>query len=86
LFAFRALVVTSTRNEEDVSSEFSAWLIASEFVQARAIGFRRATIHVLASESLLPWYERVARAFNIEVKPINGEEAAARGLWRIASF
>jgi 2-dehydro-3-deoxygalactonokinase len=84
LFGFRARVVTSTIGEEDASSEFSAWLIASEFVQARAIGFHTATIYVLASDSLLPWYQRIARAFNIEVKPINGDEAAARGLWRIA--
>jgi 2-dehydro-3-deoxygalactonokinase len=86
LFAFRARVVTATISQEEASSELSAWLIASEFVQAQAIGFRDPTIHVLATGSLLPWYGRIARALDLQVVPINSEEAAARGLWRIANL
>jgi 2-dehydro-3-deoxygalactonokinase len=84
LFAFRAQVVSASTSQASASTEMSAWLIASEFTQARAMGYREETIHVLASDTLMPWYQRVAQALEVEVKPLDGDETAARGLWRIA--
>ncbi len=85
LFAFRARVVTAAVSEFEASSELSAWLIASEFAQAASLGFHATTVHVLASESLLPWYERIAHSFDLAVNPIRSERATARGLWKIAN-
>jgi 2-dehydro-3-deoxygalactonokinase len=84
LFAFRASVVAGALGEASASSELSAWLIASEFVQARQTTSAARTIHLIASDALLPWYQRIARAFDMEVIALDGEACVARGLWRIA--
>jgi 2-dehydro-3-deoxygalactonokinase len=84
LFAFRARVVAAVAREEDVSSELSAWLIASEFVQAHAMGLRDKRIYVIANDTLTPWYARIATAFDVDVVQISADDASARGLWTIA--
>jgi 2-dehydro-3-deoxygalactonokinase len=85
LFCFRARVVSGAQTAVAASNELTAWLIASEFVQASTAFEQVQTIHVIASASLLRWYERVARAFGIECIALDAEVCAARGLWRIAN-
>jgi 2-dehydro-3-deoxygalactonokinase len=84
LFAFRARVVTAAVSEEDASSELSAWLIANEFAQARTMGFHDPLIHVLSSDTLMPWYASIGAALDIEIVQLDAEAATARGLWTIA--
>jgi 2-dehydro-3-deoxygalactonokinase len=84
LFAFRASVVAGACEEMSASTELSAWLIASEFVQARRTMSDTLTIHLIASDALLPWYQRIASAFSIECIALDGEACVSRGLWRIA--
>jgi 2-dehydro-3-deoxygalactonokinase len=85
LFLFRANVVANRHDEAEVSSELSAWLIASEFVQMRLLGFTDPVIHLVASESLSAWYCAVGKAFGVECQVQSGEICAARGLWTIAN-
>jgi 2-dehydro-3-deoxygalactonokinase len=85
LFLFRAHVVANVYDDAEVSSELSAWLIASEFVQMQALGFAKTHIHLIASDTLSDWYLTVATAFGVECLVQSGETCAARGLWAIAN-
>jgi 2-dehydro-3-deoxygalactonokinase len=84
LFLFRSQVVTNAQNAAHVSSELSAWLIASEIAQMRAVGFDDTDLYLVASDSLAEWYQTVAAAFGMKCLVQSGAQCAARGLWRIA--
>jgi 2-dehydro-3-deoxygalactonokinase len=84
LFLFRARVVSGANDEAEVSSEFSAWLIASEFQQMRSGGFQDSRLTLIATEALAGWYGHVARVIGVECLLKSGDECAAKGLWRVA--
>jgi 2-dehydro-3-deoxygalactonokinase len=85
VFLFRARVVAGQVDVQAVSSELSAWLIASEFVQMRISAFSTDAISVIASEQLLPWYVRIADEFDMRCTAVDGERCVADGLWRVAA-
>jgi 2-dehydro-3-deoxygalactonokinase len=85
LFVFRAAVVTGARSAADVSTEFSAWLLGCEFAAALRSHPQWKCIHVIASESLMPWYQATANAFSVDCISLDGEACAARGLWLIGN-
>ncbi|MGL5005590.1 MAG: 2-dehydro-3-deoxygalactonokinase, partial [Casimicrobium sp.] len=85
LFTYRSRLVTGAANEASLSSEFSGWLIASEFMQAKdAFSSAGNEIYVIASDTLMPWYEHISNAFDLRCRSLDGETCVARGLWRIA--
>jgi 2-dehydro-3-deoxygalactonokinase len=84
LFGFRARVVSGTCESQQVSTEFSAWLIASEFAQATRVFNGMRAIRLIASETLQAWYTRIAPAFDVECTVLNIEKCVTRGLWQIA--
>jgi 2-dehydro-3-deoxygalactonokinase len=85
LFLFRSRVVTDNVSKEEASSELSAWLIASEFVQMRAHGFSSEEVALIGSESLLAWYRAVGEIVGVKCVERSGEICVARGLWKIAN-
>ncbi|TAG24487.1 MAG: 2-dehydro-3-deoxygalactonokinase [Burkholderiales bacterium] len=86
LFAFRASVVTQHRSAAQSSTEFGAWLIASEYIAALAAYPTTKRIHLIASEKLAAWYIAIAAAFDVECVVLDGEQCAARGLWDISRY
>jgi 2-dehydro-3-deoxygalactonokinase len=85
LFLFRSRIVADEASEAEASSELSAWLIASEFVQMLTSGFCASDeIHLIGSESLLAWYRRIGERVGVKCNALSGETCVAKGLWAIA--
>lgn len=84
LFVMRAAVVTGAKTAEQVSTVLSGWLLGSEFAAALTMYPDAREISLVASDALVPWYERTAEAFGVQVNALDAEAATARGLWRIA--
>ena len=84
LFVMRAAVVTGTKTPEQISTVLSGWLLGCEFAAALAMYPETQVISLLASDALVPWYQRAAEAFGVKVTVLNSVAATARGLWRIA--
>lgn len=84
LFSFRARVVTQTCSGAEASTEFSAWLVATEFMAASAKFPMTSHIHVIGDPALAAWYARIAEAFQMTCDVLNGEQCSARGLWEIS--
>jgi 2-dehydro-3-deoxygalactonokinase len=84
-FLFRSQIVADEASEAEASSELSAWLIASEFVQMLTSGFCASDeIHLIGSESLLAWYRRIGERVGVKCNALSGETCVAKGLWAIA--
>ena len=84
LFVMRAAVVTGAKSPEQISTVLSGWLLGCEFAAALAIYPDTQEISLLASDALVPWYERTGEAFGVKVNALDSTEATARGLWRVA--
>ncbi len=86
LFVMRAAVVTGTKTPEQISTVLSGWLLGCEFSAALSMYPDTQEITVLASEALLPWYQRTGEAFGVKVITPDSTAATARGLWRVAHY
>ena len=84
LFVMRAAVVTGAKTPEQISTVLSGWLLGCEFSAALAMYPGTQEISLLASDALVPWYERAGEAFGVTVNSLDSAEATARGLWRVA--
>ncbi len=84
LFVMRAAVVTGTRTPEQISTVLSGWLLGCEFAAALAMYPETHEISLLASDALVPWYERAGEAFAVKVNSLDAATSTACGLWRIA--
>ncbi len=82
LFGFRSRAVTQGPAPA-LSTEFSAWLIASEIMAARRSYPDVTQIQLLASQPLANWYEQIAVMLGFNVNTHNAEHCVASGLWRI---
>lgn len=84
LFVLRASVVTGQKTEAEVSTALAGWLLGCEFAAALAMYPQTRGIAIIASETLVPWYQSAARAFGIACDALNAEAATSNGLWKIA--
>ena len=84
LFVLRASVVTGARSEAFVSTALAGWLLGCEISAALAMYPETRGVVLVASDALVPWYERATRAFGIACEVLNAEQVTTRGLWRIA--
>lgn len=84
LFVMRAAVVTGAKTPEQISTVLSGWLLGCEFASALAMYPETQEISLLASDALVPWYERAGEAFGVKVNALDSATATARGLWRLA--
>lgn len=84
LFVMRAAVVTGAKTPGQISTVLSGWLLGCEFAAALAMYPEAQEFHLLASDALVPWYERTAEAFGVKVSALDSAAATARGLWRVA--
>ncbi len=84
LFVLRASVVTGERTEAFVSTALAGWLLGCEISAALSMYPETRGVVLVASETLVPWYERATRAFGIACDALNAERVTARGFWRIA--
>lgn len=84
LFVMRAAVVTGTRTPEQISTVLSGWLLGCEFAAALAMYPDTREISLLASDALVPWYQRAGEAFAVKVVALDAAAATSSGLWRIA--
>lgn len=84
LFVMRAAVVTGVKTSEQISTVLSGWLLGCEFAAALAMYPQTHEIALLASNELVPWYERAGEAFGVTVNALDAAASTARGLWRVA--
>ena len=84
LFVLRASVVTGGRSEAFVSTALAGWLLGCEISAAIAMYPETRGVVLVASDALVPWYERATRAFGVACEVLNAEQVTTRGLWRIA--
>ncbi len=84
LFVMRAAVVTGAKTPEQISTVLSGWLLGCEFVTALSMYPDTQEIALLASDVLVPWYERSGQAFGVKVNALDSAAATACGLWRVA--
>lgn len=84
LFVLRASVVTGQKTESEVSAALAGWLLGCEFAAALSMYPETRGIVIIASESLVPWYQSAARAFGISCDVLNAEATTTNGLWKIA--
>jgi 2-dehydro-3-deoxygalactonokinase len=85
LFVLRASVVTGERTEAFVSTALAGWLIGCEISAAISMYPETRDVLLVASDALVPWYERATRGFGVACDVLNSEQVTARGLWRIAT-
>ncbi len=86
LFVMRAAVVTGASTPAQISTVLSGWLLGCEFAAALAMYPRTQEISLLASEALVPWYERAGEAFAVKVNALDAAAATASGLWRVSQY
>ena len=84
LFVLRASVVTGERTEAFVSTALTGWLLGCEVSAALSMYPETHGVVLIASDALVPWYERATRAFGISCDALKGERVTTRGLWWIA--
>lgn len=84
LFVLRASVVTGQRSEAFVSTALAGWLLGSEISAALSMYPDTRGVVLVASDALVPWYERATRAFGVACDALNAERVTTHGLWRIA--
>ena len=84
LFVMRAAVVTGAKTPEQISTALSGWLLGCEFASALGMYPETQEISLLASDALVPWYERAGESFGVKVSALDSAAATARGLWRLA--
>ncbi len=84
LFVLRASVVTGQRTEAFVSTALAGWLLGCEVSAALGMYPETRSVVLVASDALVPWYERAIRAFGVACEALNAEQVTTRGLWRIA--
>ena len=84
LFVLRASVVTGQRSEAFVSTALAGWLLGCEISAALGMYPETRGVVLVASETLVPWYERATRAFGVACDALNAQQVTTRGLWRIA--
>lgn len=84
LFVMRAAVVTGAKTPEQISTVLSGWLLGCEFAAALAMYPDTQEISLLASEALVPWYQRTGEAFGVKVNAQDCAAATARGLCQVA--
>lgn len=76
--------MTGQKTEAQVSTALAGWLLGCEFAAALAMYPQTRGIAVIASETLVPWYQSAARAFGIGCDVLDAEAATTNGLWQIA--
>ena len=86
LFVLRASVVTGERSEAFVSTALAGWLLGCEITAALSMYPETRSVALIASDALVPWYQRAARAFGVACDALNAEQVTARGLWRIGQL
>ena len=84
LFVLRASVVTGQRTEAFVSTVLAGWLLGCEISAALTMYPDTRGVVLVASQTLVPWYERATRAFCVSCDALNAEQVTTRGLWRVA--
>ena len=84
LFVLRASVVTGQRSEAFVSTVLAGWLLGCEISAALTMYPDTRGVALVASQTLVPWYERATRAFGVSCDALNAEQVTTRGLWRVA--
>jgi len=84
LFVLRASVVTGERTEAFVSTVLAGWLLGCEISAALGMYPDTRGIVLVASQTLVPWYEEATRAYAISCDAVSAETVTARGLWKIA--
>ena len=84
LFVLRASVVTGQRTEAFVSTVLAGWLLGCEISAALTMYPDTRGVVLVASQTLVPWYERATRAFGVSCDALNAEQVTTRGLWRVA--
>ena len=84
LFVLRASVVTGQRSEAFVSTVLAGWLLGCEISAALTMYPDTRGVALVASQTLVPWYERATRAFGLGCDALNAEQVTTRGLWRVA--
>ena len=84
LFVLRASVVTGQRTEAFVSTVLAGWLLGCEISAALTMYPDTRGVVLVASQTLVPWYERATRAFGLGCDALNAEQVTTRGLWRVA--
>lgn len=84
LFVLRASVVTGARSEAFVSTVLAGWLLGCEISAALTMYPDTRGVVLVASQTLVPWYEAATRAFAISCDAVSAEMVTSRGLWRIA--
>ena len=84
LFVLRASVVTGQRSEAFVSTVLAGWLLGCEISAALSMYPDTRGVVLVASQTLVPWYERATRAFGVSCDALNAEQVTTRGLWRVA--
>ena len=84
LFVLRASVVTGQRTEAFVSTVLAGWLLGCEISAALTMYPDTRSVVLVASQALVPWYERAARAFGVSCDALHAEQVTTRGLWRVA--
>lgn len=84
LFVLRASVVTGQRTEAFVSTVLAGWLLGCEISAAMTMYPDTRGVALVASQTLVPWYERAMRAFGVSCEVLNAELVTAHGLWRVA--
>ena len=84
LFVLRASVVTGQRTEAFVSTVLAGWLLGCEISAALKMYPDTRCVVLVASQTLVPWYEQATRAFGVSCDALNAEQVTTRGLWRVA--
>ncbi len=84
LFSFRARAVAQGADAQLLSDEFSAWLIATEFVHALAETPQLRDISIVGAEQLSAWYAAIAGRMDIRVQKLDADQCVTAGLWRLA--
>ena len=84
LFVLRASVVTGQRTEAFVSTVLAGWLLGCEISAALIMYPDTRDVVLVATQTLVPWYEQATRAFGVSCDALNAEQVTTRGLWRVA--
>lgn len=84
LFSFRARAVAQGIDAQILSDQFSAWLIAAEFMHALSANSNVNEVSIIGSAQLAEWYAAVASRFDVSIKQLDADQCVTVGLWRIA--
>jgi len=86
LFVLRASVVTGERTDAFVSTALAGWLLGCEISAALSMYPETRGVALVASDALVPWYQRATRSFGVACDALNAARVTARGLSRIGQL